>query len=947
MKKFYILCLFLLGLVCLSAQQQDIAYQISPSTFNEDEAIIITINGNSIDESLWDVNNHALYLWAWSLGLNGQNAQNAPSNGSWTNFSEQNKLTYHNDTDVYTFSMNPSTFYNRTGIGQIGFLIKAKNGDGDKKSQDILVDVGRFQVNLVSPQENSNTLLNIGESLNIEANASQPAIYELRYNNDLIHNITTPSTVYNYSFSPTQSGTAILIVRNPENNEQVSYEFSITIDSGDFNAAIPDWMIPGINYLDNDPTRAGLAIIAPGKESMHVIGSFNNWQISDTYRMYRDTNNPDLFWIELNNLTPQQIYTFQYYTHDNIKVADPYSPIVLSPYDDPYIESSDYPNLPAYPDGQDFEVSVLQTGQEDYNWQVTNFQRPEKENLIIYEVLIRDFTTEKNFQSLIDKIPYIKNLNVNAIQLMPIMEFDGNNSWGYNPSFHYALDKAYGTQEKFKEFVDSAHANGIAVILDIALNHATGRNPYVRLWNEDTSGDGYGPVRADNPYFNTTPRHSYNVFEDFNHQSTYTQYYVKRVIQHWIQEYNIDGFRWDLTKGFTQNCSANDGNCTNAYQQDRVDVLKTYADYQWEVDATSYVIFEQLGTSAEEREWANYRNNEGKGILPWNNLNVVFNQNTMGYADNSNFNYIHHEIKTFDKPFALSYGESHDEERLMFKNLAYGNSNGTYDIKDLSTALERQKAYGAILLTVPGPKMIWQFGELGYEFSINTCEDGSISNDCRLSPKPIAFEMNYENDTDRMNLYNVWADIIQLRLNNEVFHTDTYSITSGNLLPIIHIWNNDLPQDELNHVVVIANFDVVSKAITPNFPNTGNWYNLMDDTVVNVNSSNQSITLQPGEFRILGNNQDANLATNDLELNHNEMFKVVQNPAKNGLVQIAYDIDTDGILEIYNLQGRKLETYAIKANANSRTLYTRLKSGLYVLNLKTHQSVLNQKIIIQ
>ncbi|WP_033032513.1 alpha-amylase family glycosyl hydrolase, partial [Pseudoalteromonas fuliginea] len=113
----------------------------------------------------------------------------------------------------------------------------------------------------------------------------------------------------------------------------------------------------------------------------------------------------------------------------------------------------------------------LQTGQTAYNWQVTNFDRPEKEDLIVYELLIRDFNQEKTWTSLINQIDYFRNLHVNAIELMPVMEFEGNVSWGYNTAYHMALDKAYGTEESMKQFIDLCHENGIAVILDLALNH--------------------------------------------------------------------------------------------------------------------------------------------------------------------------------------------------------------------------------------------------------------------------------------------------------------------------------------------------------------------------------------------------------------------------------------------------------------------------------------------
>ena len=141
--------------------------------------------------------------------------------------------------------------------------------------------------------------------------------------------------------------------------------------------------------------------------------------------------------------------------------------------------------------------------------------------------------------------------------------------------------------------------------------------------------------------------HSYGLGNDFNHQSSYTQYYTQRVVKHWVEEFKIDGIRWDLTKGFTQNCNAGDDGCTNAYQQDRVDVLKSYADYSWSLDADHYVIFEHLGGSSEEQQWANYRLSEGKGIMLWGKTNTPYYQLAMGYGSDSNFSGIGHESRGF------------------------------------------------------------------------------------------------------------------------------------------------------------------------------------------------------------------------------------------------------------------------------------------------------------
>ncbi|MCB4235626.1 hypothetical protein LDL59_12460 [Kaistella anthropi] len=132
-----------------------------------------------------------------------------------------------------------------------------------------------------------------------------------------------------------------------------------------------------------------------------------------------------------------------------------------------------------------------------------------------------------------------------------------------------------------------------------------------------------------------------------------------------------------------------------------MNILRGYADKQWSYDPTSYIIFEHLGTDSEEGQWANYRVGEGKGVMMWDKQTNPYNQNTMGFAPNSNFNRVDFEAHGFSERRAMSYGESHDEERIMYKNINFGASTAGYDTRDLNNALQRQKAYGAVFLTVP------------------------------------------------------------------------------------------------------------------------------------------------------------------------------------------------------------------------------------------------------
>lgn len=956
MKYFYSF-LFALLVPFLAVAQQIVGYTVNPSSFNESESVTVTFTLN--EKNFGVSTSHDLYLWAWSIDANGTSAD-APTNGTWNSSAAANKLTYVSSsagTGTYTFTMNTVKSYygNRTNpLAKIGMLVKTKSGN--VQSQDIVLNVGKFQFNLTNPVTGSTNVLPLGTVLTITGTSSTAANFVVKENGTVVYSSTTAGTSLNFPFTVTKNANIEVIATAVSDGTVVSKTFSVALSATVTSAPIPSYMRQGINYNPADHAKVGLALYAPGKSSVHVIGSFNNWTVSSEYLMKRDTANPDLYWIEIKNLTPQQIYTFQYRTADGIRVADPFSPLVLSPYDDPYINQSAmvYPDLPAYPAGQDFEVSVIQTAKPAYNWTVSNFTKPAKDNLIVYELLVRDFTTEKTWQSLIDRISYLKSLNINAVELMPVMEFDGNSSWGYNTSFHYALDKAYGTPEKFKEFIDVCHQNGIAVILDIALNHATGRNPLNRLWMIDPDGDGYGEPAADNPYFNQVPKHTYNVFNDFNHSSAATKYYVKRVLEQWIKEYKVDGFRWDLTKGFTQNCSAGDEACTNAYQQDRVNILRAYADDQWNLDATSYIIFEHLGTDSEEAQWANYRVGEGKGVMMWDKETTPYNQNTMGFAADSNFNRVKYQVHGFSDKRAMSYGESHDEERLMYKNLTYGATSTNYSTRDLANALQRQKAYGAVFLTVPGPKMIWQFAELGYDKSIYTCEDGSVNTesdatpgDCKLSPKPSAFGLAYDTDAGRTSVYETWAKILELRLSNDVFTTTDFTVQSGNLMPKVRL-SKPSSASALKDVVIVANFTLAAQNITPDFPYTGNWVNLMDNTGLPVSSTSMAISIEPGGFRIFGNAPSA-LSTDDNVADRKVIsLALLQNPVSNGTAKIKFANAGNGSLAIYDLTGKLVKTINLKADSGEMDLDVRsLSAGMYLIQLKAENGAAVTKMIIR
>ena len=542
---------------------------------------------------------------------------------------------------------------------------------------------------------------------------------------------------------------------------------------------VPDGLEDGITYDPSDPSRAWLVLRAPGKQYVYALGDFNGWTADDDALMFRDDEAPlgTRWWIELTGLTPGAEVPFYYWVDGQIRVADPYTTKVY------------YPGEAGYPAGaEQHAVGVLTPGAATFAWTDGDFQAPAQEDLVIYELLVRDFVSDHSFTALTDTLDYLERLGVNAIELMPVSEFDGDESWGYNPAFHLALDKYYGTPDQFKAFVDAAHARGMAVILDVVYNHATGQSPLVRLYND---GD-FGAPTAENPWANRTATHPFNVFNDLDHTSPLTQLWLDKANRFWADEYHVDGYRFDLTGGFYQTGQYFE------YNPQRIAVLKRMMGELWETNPETLVILEHLVENGQEwRELAAYRGAEGArpGPLLWHKMNREYSQSAMGYPTASDFPSTLTETWTpnwaggVPVSNAVTYMESHDEQWLMYRTRRYGNASGAYNTRDLFTALDRQRLAAVFFLTVPGPRMLWQFGEVGYGGGPGEClVEGDYPGECasgvpgRVANKPIRWD--YWSDAappfangfggtlaaadarergKRQDVYDTWAALLDLR----------------------------------------------------------------------------------------------------------------------------------------------------------------------------------------
>jgi glycosidase len=674
-------------------------------------------------------------------------------------------------------------------------------------------------------------------------------------------------------------------------------------------AAIPEGAaLNGATYTNNQ-TSATLVLYAPNKNNIVVVGDFNNWTPDLAYQMKRS---PDglRYWLTIDGLTPGQEYAYQYNIDCNLTVADYNSEKILDPWNDPQIPAQTYPNLKPYPTGKATDiVSVLQPGKPTYNWRYPDFQRPDKRNTVHYELLIRDYASPANFQTIIDSLPILASLGINSLKLMPFTEFENNNSWGYNPSFMFAVDKAYGTENKLRELIDSAHGRGIAVVLDMVLNHQFGQSPMVRMYWDAANNK---PAN-NNPWFNPDSRHPFNVGFDMNHEAPATIEFVENVMKHWLTKFKLDGFRWDLSKGFTQRNNPNDVNAWSAYDGSRVAIWNRIYQQSQAIAPGCYMILEHLGVDQEEAELANI------GMMLWGKMTNEFNEASMAFLPSSNFDRAYHTTRwsSFggnNTPLLVAYAESHDEERLMYKNRRFGNervppaSPPFYSTRSVEEGSRRMQQVAAFLFTIPGPKMLWQHGEFGYDASINMCENFTTpgNDNCRTAMKPPVTAMpnpfysatvpgggftflNYKQNTSRNSIRDIYSRVIRLRTKNDsylpTFTTNNVSFSLGGGFKWQIIQSNSL------RIVVVGNFDMTQQSGSVTFPTTGTWqvyaHNVsgsfgainanLTATTMNVNTANQSFNLAPGTFLVLIdrpvvlalnlNDFNASLAAGQVEIN--------------------------------------------------------------------------------
>ena len=748
--------------------------------------------------------------WKYVQGTWGTN--NAPL---MTKISE-NKYTL-NIGDIYAFYGAPKT----EKILQIAILFRSENGETTGRNadgSDIFVNLydDGFYTQLASPT--SNTIYELGNNIELKGFASSSATMKLFVNGTKVKEEIGDSIIYDYQ--PPTDGDYEVVLTAQNGSDLVHDTINFIVFNGPEKSDLP--ISTKLGIVKVSPTSVFLSLFAPNKKHVHVIGDFNQWNLKSDYSMKLDSDN-STWWIYINDLDPTRKYAFQYLVDGDIKIADPYSELVADSWNDKYISADVYPNPYLIKPGTfTGYATILDMAKKEYDWKDGSFKAPDEHKLIIYELLVRDFLEDHSYTSLYDTLDYLTNLGINAIELMPVNEFEGNESWGYNPSYHGALDKYYGTPNDFKKLVDACHERGIAVILDVVFNHGFSQNPLCQLYWDSKNNK----PDATNPFVNVNAKHDFNVGYDFNHESPAFKAYMKQNLEYWINEYHIDGYRFDLSKGFTQNNTLGDVSAWGRYDLSRVNNIKRIFNEVRAVNPDSYIILEHFADNAEEKDLANY------GCMFWGNISHDAMESSMGY--NGSFNWANHQSRGWNNPKLIAYAQSHDEERMMYKNLEFGNVSGSYSVKDFNTALDRLELTWVVFNSIPGPKLIWQFGELGYDYSIDY--NGRVGN------KPIKW--GYNTASNRKDVYTVFSEVNKLKTNYPAFDGNDFSSDLSDKVKRIQLNHTD------QNFLVLGNFDVVNQSVVPNFKHTGVWYEYFSGDSMDVQDVASELNLSAGEYQI-------------------------------------------------------------------------------------------------
>jgi hypothetical protein len=350
------------------------------------------------------------------------------------------------------------------------------------------------------------------------------------------------------------------------------------------------------------------------------------------------------------------------------------------------------------------------------------------------------------------------------------------------------------------------------------------------------------------------------------------------------------------------------------YDASRIGYIQEYADVIKSVNPNGYVILEHFADSNEEDALAAYKN-----TMLWRNMASSYQQTAMGWSTNS-------DLSGMVGTNRVGYAESHDEERLAYKAITYGQTA----LRDTTAAMQQLSVIAPFIFLNPGPRMMWQFGELGYSYSINY-------NGGNTNPKPVRWD--YLNIPSRLALHDVYSKVMNFR--NQ--YSDLFANPSSwNWQVSTSDWDNGrrifLTNGSMN-VIILGNFTGTGAIITyPNFPKTGTWYELLTGNQLNVTNTTIPLTLSQGELRIYTDRQ-VNLP-NGISVPTFDADCTIYPTVTNQFVTVSSSSAVNAV-KVYNLQGSLLKSFNAKTNIDLSNFI----NGMYLLEVQTNKGLSVHKII--
>ena len=538
-----------------------------------------------------------------------------------------------------------------------------------------------------------------------------------------------------------------------------------------------------IKGMGSIPHARGVAfrVWAPHARRVSVIGSFNDW---DGARHPLQSEENGYWYADVAEAHTGDQYRFLLSTPTGeFQRIDPYARLVT---------------------GSVGNAVVYNPG---FDWQGDNFQIAPWNELVIYELHVGTFNDREDvsrpgtFSSVSARLGYLKNLGINAIQIMPVGVFGGDRSWGYNTAHIFSVENTYGGPLAFKQFVRRAHREGIAVILDVVYNHlGPDDNDLWQFdgWSENNRGGiyFYNDDRAVTPWGETRPDYG---------RGEVRQYILDNVLM-WLEEYHIDGFRFDSTQYIrtvhgTEDRELPDGWSLLQWINGRVarkfpGRITIAEDFQNNQRLTRDVVDGGAGFGAQ---W------DGMFVHPVRRAVAALQDQHRWLGDVRDAICFRYNDDAFAR---VIFSESHDEVSngrvRVPQEISPNDPKGWY-------ARKRSTLAAAMVFTAPGIPMLFQ----GQEF---------LEGGCFRAAVPV----DWDKSDEFHGIVRLYRDLIRLRLNRDGFtrglcgqYTRVYHQNEERKVLAFQRWERGGPGDD---VVVVANFfrDAQDGYII-GFPAAGTW----------------------------------------------------------------------------------------------------------------------------